>query len=354
MLGLSERVGTLAEGRSGDGLPHSTPIGEVVVGARELTKRFPLRVRDEGQLAALRQLFRPRRVEVEAISNLTFTIRQGEIVGLLGLNGAGKTTTLKCLSGLLHPTAGFVEVLGERPSQRRRDFLRRLSFVMGSRNQLLWDVPAFETFRLSRAIYQLDEREFRDSVDELTALLDLAPILHKPVRKLSLGQRMRCELANAMLHRPALIFLDEPTLGLDILAQSAIREFILDYRARHNATVILTSHYMEDVTSLVSRVLLLVEGQLAYDGPLTSLVQLIPRSRRLRITLKRPVDAHDLAEFGRTESYAGNAAVIRIEATDTPRIVAEALARLPIRDLEVLDESMENVLRAVLGRCETI
>jgi ABC-2 type transport system ATP-binding protein len=226
-----------------------------VIRVRDLEKTYAVTEREPGLRAALASLFRRRRSYVRAVDGISFDLAAGEIVGFLGPNGAGKTTTLKTLSGLLHPTSGQVAVLGFTPARRERDFLRQITLVMGQRNQLVWDIPAADTFELNRAIYRIPAADYRKTLDELVALLDLEPLLAKPVRNLSLGERMKCEIAASLLHRPRVVFLVEPTIGLDVTMQRRIRSSVAEYNRRHGATVLLTSHYMADVEALAKRVI---------------------------------------------------------------------------------------------------
>src|SRR5512136_644365 len=240
---------------------------------RDLCKTFIVTEREAGVLAALQSLVHRQVEQVVAVDELSFDVGPGEIVGFLGPNGAGKTTTLKMLSGLLHPTSGEMSVLGYVPWKRDRDFLRQITLVMGQRNQLVWDIPAIDSFELNRAVYRVPSADFRKTLDELTALLDLGPLLKKPVRNLSLGERMKCEVAAALLHRPQVVFLDEPTIGLDVTMQRRIRAFLAEYNRRNGATILLTSHYMADVEALCKRVIVIHHGRLLYDGDLADLVQ---------------------------------------------------------------------------------
>src|SRR5215813_809563 len=248
-----------------------------------LTKDFRVHRREAGLGAALRSLVRRRYDTVRAVDELSFQIAPGERVGFLGPNGAGKTTTLKVLSGLLHPTAGAVRVAGHVPQEREREFLRRITLVMGQKQQLLWDLPPVETFALNRAVYDIPKPQFEATMAELTRLLDLEKLATKPTRQLSLGERMKCELAAALLHRPRILFLDEPTIGLDVTAQDAIRRFLTEYRDRHDATILLTSHYMADIVALASRVLIINQGRLLYDGTLEALIEKMTPIKRIDI-----------------------------------------------------------------------
>jgi ABC-2 type transport system ATP-binding protein len=245
---------------------------EPAVHLRELTKIYKVSERGAGLGAAFRSLVRRKTREVRAVDGISFDVAPGEIVGFLGPNGAGKTTTLKTLSGLLYPTSGDVTVLGYEASRRQRDFLRNIALVMGNRNQLVWDIPAINTFELNRVIYRLPQNQYKETLDELVALLDLGELLYKPVRNLSLGERMKCEIAGALLHRPQVLFLDEPTIGLDVTMQRRIRRFVGEYNKRHGATVLLTSHYMADVVALARRVVVIHHGRILFDGRLADLV----------------------------------------------------------------------------------
>ena len=243
------------------------------ISVHNLGKHFTVPRRNAGLKAALRSVVRRATSEVVAVDGITFNIAPGEIVGFLGPNGAGKTTTLKMLAGLLYPTAGTATVLDHVPWRRERVFLQQIALVMGQRNQLQWDIPAIDSFALNQAIYRIDPPTYRRTLGELTDLLDLGPLLTKPVRTLSLGERMKCELAAALLHRPRVLFLDEPTIGLDVTSQRRIRTFIAEYNRRHEATALLTSHYMADVEALCRRVILIHHGQILFDGNLRELAQ---------------------------------------------------------------------------------
>ncbi len=318
--------------------------------ADRLSKTFKVKVRDPGLKGALQALLKPRYRDVHAVRDVTFGIEPGEIVGFLGPNGAGKTTTLKMLAGLLYPTSGRVAVAGFVPWGGGPAFKRRIALVLGNRQQLVWDLPPEETFQLNRAIYDIAEPDYRERLAELVALLELGDLLAKPVRQLSLGERMKCELAAALLHRPPILFLDEPTLGLDVTAQEAIRRFLTQYRDRHGATVLLTSHYMQDVTALASRVLIINRGRLLYDGALAALVARNARTKRIELVLADGVTAEALAAFGTVKEFRFPNAVLEVPREEAAATSARLLAALPVADLSIEDPPIEDVIRVAFAR----
>src|SRR6185437_6114204 len=316
-----------------------------IVTAERLSKTFQVKVRDPGLRGAVRALFRPRYRDVHAVRDVTFRIEPGEIVAFLGPNGAGKTTTLKMLAGLLYPTSGRVEVARFVPWTGGPPFKRHIALVLGNRQQLVWDLPPEETFLLNRAIYDIPEADYRERLAELVALLELGDVLTKPVRQLSLGERMKCELVASLLHRPPLLFLDEPTLGLDVTAQDAIRRFLIEYRERHGATVLLTSHYMQDVTALASRVLMINRGRLLYDGALEALVARIAQSKRLEVVLQREVGEDVLRRFGDLKEHRFPNAVLETPREHAAATSARLLAELPVADISITDPPIEEVIQ---------
>ena len=322
------------------------------IAARGLSKDFQVKVRDPGLRGAVAALFRPRYRAVHAVREVSFEIAPGEIVAFLGPNGAGKTTTLKMLAGLLYPSSGTVQVAGFDPWTGGPDFKRRIALVLGNRQQLVWDLPAQETFQLNRAIYDIALPDFQARVKELADLLALDEVLDKPVRQLSLGERMKCELAAALLHRPPILFLDEPTLGLDVSAQDAIRRFLTAYRDRFGATILLTSHYMQDVTALASRVLIINRGRLLYDGALDALVARIARTKRLELVLGDGVSERRLAEFGTVKSFRSPNAVLEVPRAEAAATSARLLAALPVIDLSIEDPPIEEVIRQAFAEAD--
>jgi ABC-2 type transport system ATP-binding protein len=298
----------------------------------KLVKEYRVAERTAGLGAAVRSLFRREYKAMRAVDELSFTIGTGERVGFLGPNGAGKTTTLKVLSGLLHPTSGTVRVGGDDPRRRDPRFLQNITLVMGQKQQLLWDLPPADTFAMNRAIYDLPKREFDETLAELTELLELGALVGRPTRQLSLGERMKCELVAALLHRPKVLFLDEPTIGLDVSMQATLREFIRRYNERHQATVLLTSHYMDDVTALCPRVIVIDKGRLTYDGDLQALVKRVRPNKRVVYRL----------EGGASET-------LTVPQAELQSQISALLASRKILDLTVEDPPLEDVMRELFA-----
>jgi ABC-2 type transport system ATP-binding protein len=324
----------------------SRPPSAVMVG--DLRKTYVVSEREGGVLAALQSLIRREKTEVHAVAGISFDLAPGEIVGFLGPNGAGKTTTLKMLSGLLHPTEGEVSVLGHIPWKREKALLRQITLVMGQRNQLVWDIPPADSFELNRAIYRIPPLDYRRTVDELVELLDLGPLLRKPVRNLSLGERMKCEIAAALLHRPRVVFLDEPTIGLDVTMQRRIRTFIAEYNRRFEATVLLTSHYMADVEALCRRVIVIHHGKLLFDGELSDLVRRFTAHKTIVVQLEDP--GADLRAYGEVVSSSDGRVTLRVAKSETAGVTERLLADLPVIDLTVEDPPIEEVIEQVFAQ----
>ena len=315
-----------------------------MIQVRDLRKEYRVHRRQPGLGASIRSLFRRRYETVRAVDGISFQVGAGERVGFLGPNGAGKTTTLKILSGLLHPTGGEVQVAGFTPSRRAPEFLKTITLVMGQKQQLLWDLPPSETFALNRAIYEIPRPRFEATVRELVELLDLGGIVDKPTRQLSLGERMKAELAASLLHRPQVLFLDEPTIGLDVTMQATVRDFVRAYNERHGATVILTSHYMDDVLALCPRVVVIDRGQLIYDGDLRRLSREVRPDKRIVVRLGQPVSPAELSRFGQVVSSGDAQAVLRVPADEVPSAVGRMLSALPVSDLTVEEPPLEEVM----------
>lgn len=327
-------------------MSYPRPVVEVV----ELSKTYRVHQRAAGVGAALRSVFhRPIRA-VHAVQGLSFSIGEGERVGFLGPNGAGKTTTLKVLSGLLHPTAGKVTVGGFVPFRRDPAFLKQITLVMGQKQQLLWDLPPSETYAMNRALYEIPRAQAEETIRELVALLEIGDLVNKPTRQLSLGERMKCELVAALLHRPRVLFLDEPTIGLDVSMQAKMRDFIRHYNEQFRAAVLLTSHYMDDVTALCPRVIVIDHGRLLYDGDLKAMVRRIRPDKRLTMRLSGPVERAALEKLATLVSFEAGQAVLSVPPERLNATVQSALATLPVADLAVEDPPLEEVMREMFQR----
>ena len=333
-----------------------------IILAENLSKVYPVAVKEPGLKGTLRHFVHRTYRAVEAVKQVSFQIEAGEVVGFLGANGAGKTTTLKMLTGLIHPSAGQVEVAGHVPFRRKVAFLRQITLVMGQKQQLLWDLPALDSLKINAAIYGLSDKEFRQRLGELTEMLSLAGKLNQPVRKLSLGERMKAELLAALLHQPQVLFLDEPTLGLDVNAQVGVREFLREYNQRYGATILLTSHYMADITALCQRVLLIHQGQLIYDGSLEALLDRFAPYREVQVELARPLtqdvetlhatslhswNAASLKSYGEIKSVEGQSVRFFVKREVLTRTVARILAELEVLDLTVTDPPIEEIIGQV-------
>ncbi len=321
-----------------------------MLSVRGLRKHYQVHKRPPGLRAAVRSLFRRTYTTVKAVDGISFEIRDGERVGFLGPNGAGKTTTLKVLSGLLYPTEGEVSVDGHQPKRREDVFLKRIMLVMGQKQQLLWDLPPSETFELNRAIYEVPGPQFQETLKELSNLLELGDLINRPTRQLSLGERMKCELAAALVHRPKVLFLDEPTIGLDVSMQATIRAFIKRYNERYGATLMLTSHYMDDVAALCPRVIVIDKGQLSYDGSLEELVRRTRPEKRIVLHLNAEVARAALEALGAVVSLEPGRAVLQVAQDGVNSAVSRALATLPVKDLTVENPPLEEVMADLFSR----
>lgn len=321
-----------------------------MISVQGLRKHYQVHKRAPGLGAALRSLFKREYTAVRAVDGISFEIAAGERVGFLGPNGAGKTTTLKVLSGLLHPSGGEISVDGHVPKRREDAFLKKIMLVMGQKQQLLWDLPPSETFELNRAIYEVPRAQFKQTMDELVTLLELEELIGKPTRQLSLGERMKCELAAALIHRPKVLFLDEPTIGLDVSMQATIRGFIKAYNERHGATLMLTSHYMDDVAALCPRVIVIDKGTLTYDGGLDALVKQIRPEKRVVLSMNEAVDRSRLEALGKVVSADHASAILQVPQHEVNTVIGRALQTLPVKDLTVENAPLEEVMSELFSR----
>ncbi|NEQ74664.1 MAG: ATP-binding cassette domain-containing protein [Okeania sp. SIO2C9] len=324
-----------------------------IIVAKNLSKIYPVAIKEPGIKGTLRHFIRRTYQYVKAVEDITFEIDPGEVVGFLGPNGAGKTTTLKMLTGLIHPSNGIVKVADYVPFERKREFLEQITLVMGQKQQLIWDLPVLDSLKINAAVYGLSDQEYYKRLMELTEMLSLEGKLKQPVRKLSLGERMKAELMAALLHQPKVLFLDEPTLGLDINAQVAVREFLQEYNQRYEATVLLTSHYMADITALCKRVLLIYQGQLIYDGSLDGLLDRFAPYREVQIELLNSVATdvdnfeQHLSNYGEVEMFEGQSVHLLVRRENLTATVAQILAELEVQDLTVTDPPIEEVIGRV-------
>ncbi|MGR3274474.1 ABC transporter ATP-binding protein [Acaryochloris marina NIES-2412] len=318
-----------------------------IITCDHLDKVYPVAIKQPGFKGTLSHFFQRQHRLVKAVQSVTFKIEPGEVVGFLGPNGAGKTTTLKMLTGLIHPSGGQVQVAGQIPFRRSSAFLEKITLVMGQKQQLLWDLPALDSLRINAAVYKISPHEFQYRVDELSEMLSLEGKLTQPVRKLSLGERMKAELLAALLHRPQVLFLDEPTLGLDVNAQVSVREFLREYNQRYGATILLTSHYMADITALCDRVLLIHQGQLIYDGVLNQLMNRFAPYREVKLELMQTPDPITLGQYGEVEEIAGREIRLLVLRETLTHTVSKILANLQVLDLTITDPPIEEIIRRV-------
>lgn len=320
------------------------PVDSPVV-VDDLSKTFKVPVREAGLGRSVASLFNREFRNVEAVRQVSFHLDPGEIVGFLGPNGAGKTTTIKMLTGLLYPTEGSARVLGHEPWRREKQLLRRIALVMGQRNNLAWDLPAVDSFELNKAIYGIPDEDFRRRKAEYVEVLDVADIAVKPVRNLSLGERMKMEIVGALLHGPEVLFLDEPTIGLDVTMQRRLRQFVLDYNAQTGATVLLTSHYMADVAAMVSRVIVIDHGAILYDGPLTGLSDRFSAHKTIRVEALDLPD--DLDRLGRVLDRNPARASIEVHRDEVSKVAGHLLSVATVTDLSIEETPLEDVIDRV-------
>ncbi|MBI5151431.1 MAG: ATP-binding cassette domain-containing protein [Candidatus Pacebacteria bacterium] len=318
-----------------------------IIQINNLTKYYKVYKKEPGVLGSLRALFSRSYETVRAVEDISFSIQQGELIGFIGPNGAGKTTTLKVLSGLLYPTSGKVSVLGFNPWDRKEAFQKQFSLVMGQKNQLWWDLPAMESFLLNKAIYEIPDAQFHKTLDTLVELLDIKDVLKIQVRKLSLGQRMKCELIAALLHSPKVLFLDEPTIGLDVVMQKVMRDFIRDYNKEFGATIILTSHYMEDVKELCKRVIIIDHGKKLFDGELKSIIDAYAVNKILSVVLFEEVSREKLEKIGKIRSYNHPQITLLVPRKEATKRAATLLQNFPVADITIEEPPIEAIIRDV-------
>ncbi|MFN7285907.1 MAG: ATP-binding cassette domain-containing protein [Dolichospermum sp.] len=321
-----------------------------IIVAENLNKSYPVAIKNPGIRGTITHFFRRNYRLIKAVQDVSFTIEPGEIVGFLGPNGAGKTTTLKMLTGLIHPSSGLVKVGGFVPFRRQETFLQKITLVMGQKQQLIWDLPALDSLKINAAVYNISDKEFQRRVGELTEMLGLEGKLTQPVRKLSLGERMKAEILAALLHRPQVLFLDEPTLGLDVNAQVGVRQFLKEYNQLYQATVLLTSHYMADITALCQRVLLIHQGKLMYDGSLEGLLESFAPYREIYVELAQALPLAQLMSYGDVQMVEARAVRFIVQQEALTQTVSRILADLEVLDLTVTEPPVEEVIGRVFQK----
>lgn len=320
-----------------------------IISVNDLTRQFKIYKKQPGIIGSMSSLFNRQYYDTTAVDHISFSIEEGELIGFIGPNGAGKTTTLKMLSGLLYPTSGHVNVLGHVPFKREPAFLKKIALVMGQKNQLWWDVPAMDTFLLNKEIYEIPTKYFQDTLEELSSLLEVKDILLVQVRKLSLGQRMKCELIAALLHKPKVLFLDEPTIGLDVVMQQKLRDFIRDYNQKFKSTIILTSHYMEDVKELCKRIIVIDHGHVLYDGKLQDIIRKFGTHKLITVIFSRPVSREQLVELGEIKEHLDIKTILKVPFDASNKTAARLLEHFPVEDLNIEEPDIQEIIREVFA-----
>jgi len=323
-----------------------------IIEVSNLSKSFKQYRKEPGLVGSLKSLFKREYFDIRAVDDISFRIEEGEAVGFIGPNGAGKTTTLKMLSGILYPSSGEVSVLGYTPSERKNEFLKQYALVMGQKSQLWWDLPPLEGFLLNKEIYEVGDKKYKEAVENLSEILGVEKVLKIPVRKLSLGQRMKCELIAALLHSPKILFLDEPTIGLDVVVQKKIRAFLKQYNQERGTTLILTSHYMDDVQELCQRIIVINSGSIVYDGSLRQLIEKYGKNKTLRLVFNGKVHKTDLKKYGEVVEFQkdGLAATLSVPRLTHTTVAGKILNTLPVDDLDIAETSLEDIIRDIFEK----
>ena len=321
-----------------------------IIKVANLSKSYTSWKKQPGFLGTLKSIGHREKITVDAVKDVSFSINEGELVGFIGPNGAGKTTTLKMLSGILWPTSGEASVMGHVPWKREREFQQHFAIVLGQKNQLWWDLPAKDSFLLNKEIYQITKADFDARLKQFGQMLDVERLFTIPVNRLSLGERMKCELINALLHEPRVLFLDEPTIGLDVVSQQAIREFLKTWNKQEGATIILTSHAMADVQALCERVIVINDGSIKYDGALAELVKSVADHKEMTVTFSEAVTREVLKGFGKIRTFSGVQATIHVERDQVRDVAKRLLEQLPVVDLNIQEISIDEVVRKIFKR----
>jgi len=318
---------------------------DIIISVKDLKKSFEYFKKEPGLKGSIKALFKRKKLYAHAVNNINFEIKKGEFVGFIGPNGAGKTTTLKMLSGILSPTSGKVQVAGYNPWDRKKEFQKKFALVMGQKNQLWWDLPPIESYMLFKEMYEIPKECFEKNLEELTTMLNIKDILHVQVRKMSLGQRMKCELAGALLHDPEILFLDEPTIGLDVVSQANIREFLKKYNKERGATIILTSHYMEDIKRLCKRMIMINEGKIMYDGSFKKFTDTYAKDRVIEATFSKEVQEKELKKYGKVVKHRPMRAHILVPKEKITHAMGKVLTELPVENISIHDKELEEMIK---------
>lgn len=322
-----------------------------IIEVKNLCKTYEFTEKEPGFKNSIKNLFKAEKKIKEAVKDISFKIEEGELIGFLGPNGAGKTTTLKMLSGILTPTSGQINVMGFEPIKRQKEYKMQFAFVMGQKSQLWWDLPPMESFLLNKKIYEVDDATFKESLDEMIEVLDVKEVVNKQVRQLSLGERMKCELIAALIHNPKVLFLDEPTIGLDVVAQKKIRDFIKKYNEKRKTTIILTSHYMEDIVQLCKRIVIINLGKIVYDGPLDDLMAKYASCKKVTIYLEEETNKKELEKFGKVSSFDPVKAEFEVSRETVKDFMSKILASdMGIKDIDINEEDIESVIRNIFTK----
>ncbi|MFB3896155.1 MAG: ATP-binding cassette domain-containing protein [bacterium] len=325
-----------------------------LIEVNQLYKTFQVHKKEPGLWNSVKSLVYRKFQTVEAVKQVSFSIEEGELVGFIGPNGAGKTTTLKMLSGLLYPTSGKAKVLGYVPWERHDAYRQQFSLVMGNKNQLWWDLPAVESFLVNKEIYAIPDKAYSALVEELVTMLDVKEKMKIPVRELSLGERMKLELIAALLHSPKVLFLDEPTIGLDVISQKKVRNFVREYNRNKNTTIILTSHYIGDIQELCDRVIMIDHGTIIFDGELKTIVNQVAEFKMVTIDFADSIDQNQLASFGEIIEITDSHAVLKVKRSESTRVSAQLLEQHTIRDITIEEEPIEDIIRDILSGKKTV